>query len=303
MITKRVVFLLGAGASRGYGYPTGAQLMAALASISGDQLYELERIGGDAQETNEFQERLGGCGLNSVDSFLQKNPRFARAAKVRIAQELAAAEYKAARSAPEDTWLQYLFANFMDGGSLDAFTRNNCTFVTLNYDRSLEFHLTKMLSNAYDAPWKEAADTVRTIKTIHLHGLLAPLPDHERLYGSPFGSPEMNDAVKGILILGESGSEKEYVAAKEALAAAEVIFCLGFGFHKEVINNLDLRNGTLAIHGSCQGMTQSEVTSVVRQFAPRQFVELHRDGATWNHRPREPGPAVDYLRSNVELLV
>jgi hypothetical protein len=36
MITKRVVFLLGAGASRGYGYPTGKELMTNLTSVNAD---------------------------------------------------------------------------------------------------------------------------------------------------------------------------------------------------------------------------------------------------------------------------
>jgi hypothetical protein len=303
MIRKRVVFLLGAGASKGYGYPTGAELMANLTSINGDQLIELDQAGVSEEDAKLFPQRLGACGLNSVDLFLKKNPAFGRTAKLRIAQELSASEYKAARGVGRtETWVQYLYSHFMDGGSLDAFRNNNCTFVTLNYDRSLEFELTKMLSNSYDAPWKEAADAVRALKTIHLHGSLGPLPDLERLYGAARGLDEIKQAAQRILTLGEPGSEREYEAAGECLRAAEVIFSLGFGFHQETIETLGIRNGTLAVHGTCQGLTQSEVNGVARQFAPRPFVELSRDGATWNHRPREPGPAVDYLRAHVELL-
>ena len=303
-IRKRVVFLLGAGASRGYGYPTGGELMTNLTAHNGDQLVELEQAGIGKDEVILFGQRLRDCGLNSVDSFLKKNPLFGRTAKMRIAQELTAAEYKAAQGVGRyETWVQYLFSRFMDGDSLDAFRDNKCTFVTLNYDRSLEFELTKMLSHTYGAPWKETAAAVGAIKTIHLHGSIGPLPDFERLYGATPGPDEVQKAAPGILTIGEPGSEKEYEAAGECLRAAEVIFSLGFGFHGEIIENLGIRHDhSPTVFGTCQGLTQSEVNGVTRQFAPRPFVELLRDSATWNHRPREPGPAVDYLRAHVELL-
>jgi hypothetical protein len=303
MITKQVVFLLGAGASRGYGYPTGAKLMASLTSVNGDQLHELEQAGVSEEDAKLFPQRLRDCGLNSVDLFLKKNPAFGRTAKLRIAQELSASEYKAARGVGRtETWVQYLYSHFMDGGSLDAFRNNKCTFVTLNYDRSLEFELTKMLSNSYGAPWKEAADAVRALKTIHLHGSIGPLPDLERLYGVACGLDEIKQAGQRILTLGEPGSEREYEAAGESLRAAEGIFSLGFGFHQETIESLDIRKGTVPVHGTCQGLTQSEVNRVIRQFMPCRFVELLRDDATWNHKPHERGPVVDYLRANVGLL-
>ena len=59
---------------------------------------------------------------------------------------------------------------------------------------------------------------------------------------------------------------------------------------------------TVPVHGTCQGLTQSEVNRVARQFPVHRFAESLRDGVTWTHRQQEPGPAVDYLRANVELL-
>jgi hypothetical protein len=280
--------------------------MGYLTSVSTDQIHELEMAGIDKDEVHVFNQRLRDCGLNSVDAFIKKNPVFARVAKMRIAQELSAAEHRAVHGGTRDAneaWIQYLFSRFMDGDNLDDFRENKCTFVTLNYDRCLEFELTKMLSNAYSgATWKEAAAAVGAIETIHLHGSIGPLPDTEPHYGMRPGPGEAQKAAQGILTLGEPGSEKEYEGAGERLRAAEVIFCLGFGFHKETIENLGMRNGTLAIHGTCQGLTQSEVNRIGREFAPRPFVELNRDGVAWNHRPRDPGPAVDYLRGNVDLL-
>jgi hypothetical protein len=307
VIAKRVVFLLGAGASRGYGYPTGAQLMGNLTSVNGDQMLELEQAGIAQDDVLRFKQRLKDCGLNSVDAFLKKNPVLGRVAKMRITQELTFAEQRAARGEgrdPAEKWIQYLFSRFMDGDSVDAFRDNKCTFVTLNYDRCLEFELTRMLSNAYGAPWKQAAAAVGAIKMIHLHGSIGPLPELEQLYGMAPGPGEVQKAAQGILTLGEPGSEKEYEVARECLGSAEVIFCLGFGFHDEIIDKLGLRNGSpiVPVYGTCQGLTQSEVNRVTREFRPRSFHELLRDGVTWNYKPRDVGPAVDYLRANVELL-
>jgi hypothetical protein len=304
MIRNKVVFLLGAGASRGYGYPTGTRLMSDLTGVSGDQILEMEKAGIEKDDVMLFSQRLGDCGLNSVDSFLKKNPVFGRVAKMRIAQELTAAEQRAARGAGRDeTWIKYLFSRFMDGNGVDEFRDNKCTFVTLNYDRCLEFELTKMLSNSYGAPWKDAAAAVGAIKTIHLHGSIGSPPEEARLYGRIPGPGEVQKAAEGILTLGEPGSEREYEAASTCLRSADVIFSLGFGYHQETLEKLGLLNEPLpVIHGTCQGLTQSEVNRLHKQFAPRQFAELLRDGVTWTPKQREPGPAVDYLRANVELL-
>jgi hypothetical protein len=234
MIKKRVVFLLGAGASRGYGYPSGVELMTRLTAVSNDQLAVLEEEGVPREQVHQFMHQLRDCGLNSVDSFLKRNPAYAGAA----------------------------------------------------------------------ISWNEAAASVGALTTIHLHGSIGPLPgfEHGRLpYGEIQGADEILQAAQGILTLGEAGSEKAYKAAAEFIQTAEVIISLGFGFHEEIISSLGIRGtSNVAVCGTCQGLTQSEVNRVARQFAPRQFVEMLRDGATWNSSPRVAGPAVDYVRAHVE---
>jgi hypothetical protein len=184
MIKKRVVFLLGAGASFGYGYPSGAELMAALTGNQGDYLrfFDLEGIPQD--RVFEFQNRLRRSGLSSVDAFLQRNANSADIAKIRIAQELAARERAvlegriAQRAWGPETWYGYLFSNLLDTGAIDNFAPNDWSFITLNYDRSLEFDLTTMLSNAYEGTnWDACARLVaERLNIVHLHGYLGPLP-------------------------------------------------------------------------------------------------------------------------------
>lgn len=308
MIRKRVVFLLGAGASYGYGYPSGADLKAALSSIDAEKMALMNAAGFKQEQVHDFQRRLAASGLNSVDAFLLRNPSTVGIAKIRIAQELAMAERRDAegngvRPWGRETWYQYLFSQFMDDGDLAAFGNNRCSFVTLNYDRSLEYALTSMLSNAYGTTWERCAAIVAEIPIVHLHGSPGPLPGFVRgetgiAYGEIGDDPSIKRSAASILTLGEAGSEAQYALASELLEGADVIFSLGFGYHTEVISRLklacDLRP---EIHGTCQGHTQSEVYAVAARFLPRRFEEVRRESNL-----RGDGPAVDYIRASVQLF-
>ncbi len=308
LIEKRVVFLLGAGASCGYGYPSGEKLKAALTAVNGDQLAVLKKAGIDGQSVHDFKHRLAHCGLPSVDAFLARNPTFSKIAKIRIAQELAVAEQTAATSLNRsESWYEYLFGRMMDDGALDHFERNRCVFVTLNYDRSLEYELAKMLSNAYEAPWDECVRAVAKLEIIHLHGSLGMLNGFAAdgvAYGMINDADAVLKAAKTILTLGESGSEKEYNRAAALIEEAEVILCLGFGYHPEVIQRLKLATPSkIPVHGTCQGWTLSEVNKLKQLFAPRDFSEVYRDATLSTGMSRSQGPAVDYLRANVQLFM
>src|SRR5690242_1261508 len=74
MIKKHVVFLLGAGSSYGYGYPSGTELKNALCSVEADRMPTLYGAGFTDQQVHDFQRRLRASGLNSVDAFLLRNP-------------------------------------------------------------------------------------------------------------------------------------------------------------------------------------------------------------------------------------
>jgi hypothetical protein len=53
-----------------------------------------------------------------------------------------------------------------------------------------------------------------------------------------------------------------------------------------------------------RGCTQSEVEDdITPRFKPRQFHELHRDVTIRALPGRAPGPAVDYIRSNLARIL
>jgi hypothetical protein len=195
--------------------------MAQLTAIDGDQLGMLKAQGIEEGRVHQFRQRLQLCGLLSLDAFLARNPDFSRIGKIRIAQSLAAAEKASADGRGgaawgRESWYQYLFAQLMDSGSRHRFLQNQVSFVTVNYDRSLEFELTRMLYNAYGGTWDDCAQIVSRLEIVHLHGSLGPLPGFAANgvpYGEIAGADAITQAASTLLILGETGSEKEYERA------------------------------------------------------------------------------------------
>jgi hypothetical protein len=125
-------------------------------------------------------------------------------------------------------------------------------------------------------------------------------------YGQITGDTAIATAAKRILTLGEKGSEDAYAMAAEWIADAQSIFCLGFGYHREVIKGLKLNDParTLGIFGTCQGYTDSEVSHLISaRFDPRTFHELTRDVTIRPLPGRAPGPADSYVRSNLGLIL
>lgn len=100
MIDKRTVFVLGAGASCPYGYPSGAHLRKHICLSQGLwQSYNLSGIGsqsaqeeGRLKEIQEFIDKFRKSSIKSIDLFMANNPKLAPIGKYIIAFEIFRAE-------------------------------------------------------------------------------------------------------------------------------------------------------------------------------------------------------------------
>src|SRR5688572_12345274 len=92
MIRDKTIFVLGAGASKPYGYFTGAELRSnickRLASMNSDIYGLLRFAGGDPDLAEEFGKAFHFSKVESIDSFVAKNKKYERIAKAMIAYEL-----------------------------------------------------------------------------------------------------------------------------------------------------------------------------------------------------------------------
>jgi hypothetical protein len=261
MISKKTVFILGAGAHIPYGFPSGKNLIddvvkqLILAQREPDLSLTIlqQRCGVNAnvvqqKNINAFIQSLSQAGQASIDTFINANQHmvgFDILSKVGIAQTLLGVEEKfiVERSNNKDgnsDWFEYLFAKMCDGvGKPNHFFRdNNISFITFNYDRLLEhkfFNALKYSFNIKDD--SEILDMVQAMPTYHVYGSLGEYSPNS------FGQINHWDrAFKAIQTIHEAIEEHSAAVqlAKKELEQAEKICLLGFGYHKENIELLDL---------------------------------------------------------------
>lgn len=250
MITKRTVLILGAGASVDYGFPLGRGLITTICNSlasPNSALYKLLRdCDCPIDEIREFQLHLNNSNLPSIDAFLENRKEFERIGKLAIAGALIPFETKSAldRSQKPLRWYEYLHGKLI-GRRLDFFS-NKITVVTFNYDRSFEYALFLAIKYSYGLNDEECEHYIQTIPIIHIYGQLGK-PFWRSKAGRPYKpdlTPEhAGKCAKSIKVLheGEQNSP-ELQDAQEALSNAQVICCLGFGYHSENINRLRLPN-------------------------------------------------------------
>ena len=92
MIEKRTVLVLGAGASKPYGFPTGRELIreiaAGLKNTGSEVAQLLSAHGHEPSELAKFSDALLDSAQPSVDVFLENRAEYLEAGKAAIAAAL-----------------------------------------------------------------------------------------------------------------------------------------------------------------------------------------------------------------------
>lgn len=261
MISKRTVFILGAGAHIPYGFPSGKALMRNLVGqlVRAQRDHDLslsilpQRSGVNfnivqARNIDIFINSLVQAGQASIDTFLNSNQHmtgFDVIGKVGIAQTLLEAEGKFAigkNYGKEDTddWFEYIFAKMCDGvnGSNNFFRDNKISFITFNYDRLLEHKFFNALKHSFNI--LDDQETLRMVRDIPIHHVYGSLGEYDP---NSFGQISCwESAFKSIQTIHEVIAEHSTAvkSAKQELEQAEKICLLGFGYHRENIELLEL---------------------------------------------------------------
>jgi len=272
MIKRRIVLILGAGASIPFGFPSGRELrdkiIAGLRKDTAQFFQLLHAAGYDVQHITNFRDALLKSGRPSVDVFLEHRPEFIPVGKVAIAASLIPYEDETKLWGGPDNWYEHLWDR-LGPKLLDDVAQSQLSVITFNYDRSLEHYLFSALRNAYNIGTDEAARYLRDgIKIIHVHGKLGELPYAggavTRSY-QPGDPSNLKDAAVGaaktIKIVHEgTRDDAEFVQARQLLAQAEIVCFLGFGFLKANVERLEITNlsSGVAIFGTCYGLMQGE---------------------------------------------
>lgn len=184
MITKKTVFVLGAGASKPYGLPLGEELaeklvrqtnyddtgnkecLEILGNASGNSLNEENTL-------TEFRSEYSKAKAESIDAFLESRQHYIPCAKHAIAWILLKHEREDALFAMDNKGDWYKLLIRMLGAPYARFHENQIAIITYNYDRSLEHTLYNSFSTREsDKVSKDEwiAKLKECVPTIHLHG-------------------------------------------------------------------------------------------------------------------------------------
>lgn len=299
MINTRTVFIVGAGASCPFGFPSGQSLLDELTTTAAfplDDVLEGEREYVH-REMDDFKKRLRRSGANSVDDFLQNHQKAAKFGKKLIASCLIKREIcNKLTCFCEGHWLRRLWQTIKAPPTI--FPANKCGFIVYNYDRCVEHYLTVAMAETYGISHTKAWESVSQIPIIHPHGLLAPYQpedpsitfnfkarnfdaahschsvnlaaNHIRLFWEPISHSDQTDA---------SGMPNVQSTMKTLLTNANRVIFLGFGFLKSNTEHLfPMLPANCAYSGTCFRMPKVDVNAVgqkIQAISRLGFANLH----------------------------
>ena len=186
----------------------------------------------------------------------------------------------------------------MNPPDLAHFKRNRLSIITYNYDRSFERFFLSALMSTYGVNEVVGWETLRrTVKIVHVYGQLGPLVGREALlYGFKINETAVRRAMENIRIVpeGEPGG-KEFEIAQQLIADAEIVIFLGFGYHPQNVDRLNLPEyrprGKGEMYGTVQGLSNSELSTLVQP--------LFKDAEMPSFFPAD---VLAFLRNHVDLF-
>lgn len=239
---KKITIFLGAGSSVSAGFPTDTELRNKIAeSMLNENLYQIfEQAGFTIEDCKEFRTRLVKGGFTTIDELINTHNQYAPLAKLAIAFTLLQYEYNGIANekiTSDEHWYMPFFRAIVQAGLERKL--NNITFITLNYDRTLQQFIHEFTTNrgiTYD-PY-----------IINLHGRLPFLPFENKSYSVEYGDTnhlghEYKNFTSSIFSLSDySESSEAYKEATDEIRRSDLLLIMGFAYHEPILEKLNLSN-------------------------------------------------------------
>ena len=141
IFAEPTVFILGAGASKPFGFPLGPELKSHMLEQTNNAATRksLVSLGFDESLINAFRDALRYGVHPTVDVFLERKQNFRELGSYLIASTIMPMESHGALF-PQKDWYGFLFKRLAFESDMPHVSQ--LSVVTLNYDRSLEHFLT-----------------------------------------------------------------------------------------------------------------------------------------------------------------
>ncbi|MGD0785727.1 MAG: SIR2 family protein [Sedimentisphaerales bacterium] len=281
MIKEKTVFIIGAGASCPYGFPSSAKLREEICLAFKAEYLEYVKANWqnppdrDAKRwlINNFIDKFFNA-TESIDLFLAGNPTLAEIGKYIIAYKILTAEinshFREQSQIRNQDWYSHVFKKMREGivykKDLNKFSENNISFITFNYDRSLEQFFYESLRDSFaEVPEQEIIQILNQLKIIHVYGSIAPLEWQNIKNGVKYKTPISERILQGtsqnLRTIYEEKQNPQLAEAKKLIAEANKIFFLGFGYAEENMDILGLPQIIslgAKIYGTGLGLEQKE---------------------------------------------
>jgi hypothetical protein len=272
MFDKETVLILGAGASWHYNYPTGEALVVAIRNVAKKLLancLEISQTGdlgqiirdrfqgvvGFRDQLDQLINKLDQMQPLVIDYFLGQNPEIALLGKTIVAHIILEREAKYLQSrknsanklnatAEANDWVRFIVHGLLDeANEPEKVLKNKISFVTFNYDLSLERRIYEALNAVESLRMKGIPHLFfDEDRVIHMYGKVRE--DFKEMSHRDDG--EFSNVFHRALFAADglrtiAPLEKKHDAtisrAQTAIAKAKFIYILGYGFDK---NNNEL---------------------------------------------------------------
>jgi hypothetical protein len=327
MFKSRTVFVVGAGASYELGFPLGSGLKDRIGDLS-DFYFEFNSglTRGDhlIQEALHVSYKATGRDGNlaysagramksalplaiSIDNYLEAHStdeHTQAVGKLAIVRAILEAEGNTrltmdrgrstidfSDTTLQGSWLTRLIRNLTEGVKReetdDLF--QNVSFITFNYDRSLEEFLCRALQTYYGMTEERAAELVGTHVVHHAYGSVGRLPwqsggGPEAPYGEKIEARTLLELSKRIQTFSEQIDNAHHSAMIERLGGARTVVFLGFGFLEQNMQLLELQglHAVERVYATALGFSRSDcdvITERIREILMDDSVpvELRND--------------------------
>lgn len=263
MIETPTVLILGAGASKPYGYPLGSELKDKIIH-SLNAMVENETGWVDELDINpflvkQFTNKFNDSKRPSIDSFLAKQKEeFVEIGKIAIVDAISKCEkteiynpksLKSYTTMDEtDDWYSY-FVEILYECDIDDINKicDNISIISFNYDRSLEYFLQKPLQGTFKEleHIEDCAGIIQEIPIVHIFGRLDPLPwevpwadqyEKGRYYGEKCTSDDLLKMSENIRLIHETKDSGVIDKADYLIDKAHRVYFLGLDLYRNRIN-------------------------------------------------------------------
>jgi hypothetical protein len=304
---KSITFIVGAGASMPYGFPSGTELVCEIVNVLTNNNHLINEINNLFQKNYQtdapiamFCKDLTRSNTPSIDLFLANQKLYYTIiGKISIAfiiytlnNAITLANITSPFVNASEDWYKLLFHKIIDSIELG----NNINFINFNYDTSLENYLFSSAIHFYGDHKLKCKSFMNSIKISHVYGSISgthyrnnlvfkkeDLQTKDSLYSLltkdlSIDLPTLIRLADNIKIINEKNFDDEKLKnIRDTLNNSDKIYCTGFSYNKTNCKIIGLNAEYMKVNnqyfkGNAYGLGKAEKEVISEYIGNREFL-------------------------------